>query len=224
MDWKSKPTTGALFQSSSGFSQSGGSSMSAAKGAKPSESLSRQGINFGRGTSFLPSVESPSSSRDVTTASHQALMGALNKWRISNGLDAPQGTRRSSVSGFQSAPASPSPLPSSPQNRAAKIENAFKTILVKPPQLRTPDDVQLLVEITRALYAFEGLERDKHIEICRLMRLEKHPANSLVFNQGDEAKCWYVVKRGSVSVHCSGLGGTHDQAAQKVAVLHRGDG
>ncbi|KAL3197425.1 hypothetical protein MRX96_044906 [Rhipicephalus microplus] len=77
----------------------------------------------------------------------------------------------------------------------------LRMILRKPPMERTLDDLDLIYEELLHIKALSHLSNSVKRELYGVMIFESHPkAGTILFNQGDEGKSWYIILRGSVNV------------------------
>uniref|UniRef100_A0A914ZUN1 Rap guanine nucleotide exchange factor 2 n=2 Tax=Parascaris univalens TaxID=6257 RepID=A0A914ZUN1_PARUN len=76
----------------------------------------------------------------------------------------------------------------------------FFIALSKSPVLRTDEDLRNIYVNVRRLGIFENLNDAPLRAICRTARYEHHPANFLLFRQGQVATCWYILLSGSVLI------------------------
>jgi hypothetical protein len=76
------------------------------------------------------------------------------------------------------------------------------SVLEKPVDERTQDEVDLLVVLIKNLEFFKTREiKDKYYpEIVACFKIEKHKSESIVFNKGDQGNRFYVIIKGTVSV------------------------
>ncbi|XP_064455972.1 rap guanine nucleotide exchange factor 4-like isoform X2 [Ornithodoros turicata] len=92
----------------------------------------------------------------------------------------------------------------------------LRMILRKPPLERTLDDLDLIYEELLHVKALSHLSNSVKRELYGVMIFESHPkSGTILFNQGDEGKSWYIIFRGSVNVVIYGKG--------VVCTLHEGD-
>lgn len=76
--------------------------------------------------------------------------------------------------------------------------SAFYNALIKRPNERTDEDVSIIFNHLRRLDVFDRLNDAPLRSVCRTARLEKHPANYVLFRKGQLATCWYILLAGSV--------------------------
>ena len=76
--------------------------------------------------------------------------------------------------------------------------SAFYNALVKRPVERNDEDVSTIFNHLRRLDVFERLHDAPLRSVCRTARLERHPANYVLFRKGQLATCWYILLSGSV--------------------------
>ncbi|CAN7996456.1 unnamed protein product [Ixodes hexagonus] len=92
----------------------------------------------------------------------------------------------------------------------------LRMILRKPPLERTLDDLDLIYEELLHIKALSHLSNSIKRELYGVMIFESHATSgTILFNQGDEGKSWYIILRGSVNVVIYGKG--------IVCSLHEGD-
>ena len=73
--------------------------------------------------------------------------------------------------------------------------------LRKPSSERTDDDLQTILQATAETKFFQRLSPEQHRELCRVMQPTFVPQNTLVFQQGDEGKSFYVIYHGAAKVY-----------------------
>lgn len=77
----------------------------------------------------------------------------------------------------------------------------LRMILRKPPLERTLDDLDLIYEELLHIKALSHLSNSIKRELYGVMIFESHATSgTILFNQGDEGKSWYIILRGSVNV------------------------
>uniref|UniRef100_A0A8R1ERU9 Cyclic nucleotide-binding domain-containing protein n=1 Tax=Caenorhabditis japonica TaxID=281687 RepID=A0A8R1ERU9_CAEJA len=76
----------------------------------------------------------------------------------------------------------------------------FYESLIKPPHLRSPDDIQNVYDQLRQLDTFSNLYNGPLKAICHTARYERHPAQFILFRDGDVARSWYILLSGSVFI------------------------
>ncbi|CAA93100.2 Rap guanine nucleotide exchange factor [Caenorhabditis elegans] len=76
----------------------------------------------------------------------------------------------------------------------------FYESLIKPPHLRTPDDIRNVYEQLRQLDTFSNLFIGPLKALCKTARYERHPAQYILFRDGDVARSWYILLSGSVFI------------------------
>ncbi|XP_022704509.1 rap guanine nucleotide exchange factor 4-like isoform X1 [Varroa jacobsoni] len=92
----------------------------------------------------------------------------------------------------------------------------LRMILRKPPSERRKDDLDTIYEELTRIKALSHLSNSVKRELSGVMVFESHPKrDTVLFNQGDEGKSWYIILKGSVNVAIYGKG--------VVCVLHEGD-
>ncbi|XP_070564765.1 rap guanine nucleotide exchange factor 4-like isoform X3 [Ptychodera flava] len=92
----------------------------------------------------------------------------------------------------------------------------MRMILRKPPPERTVDDLEIIYEELLHIKALSHLSTMVKRELASVLKFESHQkAGTVLFNQGDEGKSWYIILRGSVNVVIYGKG--------VVCTLHEGD-
>lgn len=69
------------------------------------------------------------------------------------------------------------------------------------PSERKAKDIDVLTSLTRPIEFFSQLDPEKHRAVCRAARYRKCAANEVVLRQGEDGSEFYVVLRGTVSVH-----------------------
>lgn len=83
----------------------------------------------------------------------------------------------------------------------------FRTILRKPLVERSVDDLEIIYEELLHIKALSHLSNSVKRELASVLCFESHPrAGTVLFNQGDEGKSWYIILRGSVNVVIYGKG------------------
>jgi len=73
----------------------------------------------------------------------------------------------------------------------------------KPPNERTPEDLQMIYRLVREN---EFFTKSKHIkdrlpELCKHMRIQKYLANDTVVNEGEVGDTFYIVYSGKLTVY-----------------------
>ncbi|KAL1138122.1 hypothetical protein AAG570_009814 [Ranatra chinensis] len=92
----------------------------------------------------------------------------------------------------------------------------LRMILRKPSHDRTPEDLETIYEELMHMKPLSHLSNSMKRELASVIMFEAHPkAGTVVFEQGEEGRSWYLVIRGSVDVVIHGKG--------TVATLHQGD-
>ncbi|XP_054718536.1 rap guanine nucleotide exchange factor 4-like isoform X2 [Uloborus diversus] len=92
----------------------------------------------------------------------------------------------------------------------------FRMILRKPLDDRTAEDLEIIYEELLHIKALSHLSNSVKRELAGVLVFESHPkAGTVLFNQGDEGKSWFIILRGSVNVAIYGKG--------IVCSLHEGD-
>lgn len=80
-------------------------------------------------------------------------------------------------------------------------ENLMLRSLLRRPEERTDDDIQLLTRATSDVKFFQELSVKHHTEVVRDMRHEIVPSGAAIFEQGDVADDFYIIYRGSVRLY-----------------------
>ncbi|XP_069683712.1 rap guanine nucleotide exchange factor 4 isoform X2 [Periplaneta americana] len=84
---------------------------------------------------------------------------------------------------------------------------AMRMILRKPSHERTQDDLETIYEELLHIKALSHLSNSVKRELAAVIVFEAHPhAGTVLFNQGDEGRSWYIILRGSVDVVIHGKG------------------
>ncbi|XP_072028678.1 rap guanine nucleotide exchange factor 4-like isoform X2 [Amphiura filiformis] len=92
----------------------------------------------------------------------------------------------------------------------------MRMILRKPPEERSVDDLEIIYEELLHIKALAHLSTMVKRELANVLVFESHAkAGTVLFNQGDEGKSWYIILKGSVNVVIYGKG--------VVCTLHEGD-
>ncbi|KAG8129676.1 hypothetical protein E2320_016360 [Naja naja] len=90
------------------------------------------------------------------------------------------------------------------------------TILRKPPNQRTDEELALIFEELLHVKAVAHLSSSVRRELAAVLLFESHAkAGTVLFSQGDKGTSWYIIWKGSVNVV------THDKGL--VCTLHEGD-
>ncbi|ETE71586.1 Rap guanine nucleotide exchange factor 3, partial [Ophiophagus hannah] len=90
------------------------------------------------------------------------------------------------------------------------------TILRKPPNQRTDEELVLIFEELLHVKAVAHLSSSVRRELAAVLLFESHAkAGTVLFSQGDKGTSWYIIWKGSVNVV------THDKGL--VCTLHEGD-
>ncbi|KAJ9588304.1 hypothetical protein L9F63_018328, partial [Diploptera punctata] len=83
----------------------------------------------------------------------------------------------------------------------------MRMILRKPSHERTMDDLETIYEELLHIKALSHLSNSVKRELAAVIVFEAHPhAGTVLFNQGDEGRSWYIILRGSVDVVIHGKG------------------
>ncbi|XP_047112934.1 rap guanine nucleotide exchange factor 4 [Schistocerca piceifrons] len=83
----------------------------------------------------------------------------------------------------------------------------MRMILRKPSHDRTPEDLEIIYEELLHIKALSHLSNSVKRELASVIVFEAHPrAGTVLFNQGDEGRSWYIILRGSVDVVIHGKG------------------
>ncbi|KAK6165706.1 hypothetical protein SNE40_022584 [Patella caerulea] len=92
----------------------------------------------------------------------------------------------------------------------------MRMILRKPPLERTTEDLEIVYEELLHIKALSHLSTMVKRELASVLIFESHAeAGTVLFNQGDVGKSWYIILKGSVNVVIYGKG--------IVCTLHDGD-
>lgn len=92
----------------------------------------------------------------------------------------------------------------------------FRMILRKPLGERSAEDLEIIYEELLHIKALSHLSNSVKRELAGVLVFESHPkSGTVLFNQGDEGKSWFIILRGSVNVVIYGKG--------IVCSLHEGD-
>ncbi|KAM3847065.1 rap guanine nucleotide exchange factor 3 isoform 3-T3 [Vipera latastei] len=90
------------------------------------------------------------------------------------------------------------------------------TILRKPPNQRTDEELALIFEELLHVKAVAHLSSSVRRELAAVLLFESHAkAGTVLFSQGDKGTSWYIIWKGSINVV------THDKGL--VCTLHEGD-
>ncbi|KAF8375313.1 hypothetical protein PRIPAC_81742, partial [Pristionchus pacificus] len=76
----------------------------------------------------------------------------------------------------------------------------FYESLIKPPHLRSPQDVRNIYDQLRQLDMFNTLYNAPLKAICASARFERHPPQHVLFREGQVATCWFILLSGSVFI------------------------
>uniref|UniRef100_A0AAF5PIC5 RasGEF domain-containing protein n=4 Tax=Wuchereria bancrofti TaxID=6293 RepID=A0AAF5PIC5_WUCBA len=77
-------------------------------------------------------------------------------------------------------------------------KEAFIASIAKEPFTRTDEDLKIIYSNLRRLDVFHNLNDAPLRAICCTARFERHPANFVLFRQGQVATCWYILLSGCV--------------------------
>ena len=80
----------------------------------------------------------------------------------------------------------------------------YVALLNTPSDLRSPSDIQILVQMTQQHSVFHQLPLHVMEKLCKSMFLQKHQKSSVIYCQGVPVgmeSCFYIVLSGTVSVH-----------------------
>ncbi|XP_055921025.1 rap guanine nucleotide exchange factor 4 isoform X4 [Eupeodes corollae] len=92
----------------------------------------------------------------------------------------------------------------------------LRMILRKPSHERSPEELELVFEELLHIAALSHLSTSIKRELASIIVFESHAqAGTILFNQGDEGRSWYILLKGSVDVVIHGKG--------TVATLKTGD-
>mmetsp|Transcript_9465 Transcript_9465/g.32958 ORF Transcript_9465/g.32958 Transcript_9465/m.32958 type:complete len:454 (-) Transcript_9465:453-1814(-) len=75
-----------------------------------------------------------------------------------------------------------------------------RAILEKKPEERTHEDLQLLEEHLLRMKYVSTLPLANRLEMCRVMKYQAVPPNTVIFRQDDEGNEFYIILAGSVNV------------------------
>ena len=81
------------------------------------------------------------------------------------------------------------------------------------------EDAEAYLGRLKPIYIFKGLSDDQILEVARELAVESHPANEVIFHEGDEGDSFYIINKGKVNIVRQGAG----RAAKNVATLSPGD-
>ena len=98
-------------------------------------------------------------------------------------------------------------------------EHLLLRALTKRPEARSDDDLDMLQKATSDVKFFGRLEKSQHRELCRVMRYELVPKETVLFSQGDEGTTFYIVFRGAVDIN----GKVRSTLGNCVGMLEDGD-
>ncbi|VDM39722.1 unnamed protein product [Toxocara canis] len=83
----------------------------------------------------------------------------------------------------------------------------FRMILSKPSSERTAEELELVYEELLHVKALAHLSTMVKRELASVVFFEQHQhAGTVLFRQGDEGNCWYIILKGSVNVSIHGKG------------------
>ncbi|KAG8189794.1 hypothetical protein JTE90_008106 [Oedothorax gibbosus] len=83
----------------------------------------------------------------------------------------------------------------------------FRMILRKPKKERTEEDLEYIYDDLLHINALSHLSSNVKKELAGVLVFESHPnSGTVLFNQGDEGKSWYIILKGSVNVVIHGKG------------------
>ncbi|GFR58560.1 Rap guanine nucleotide exchange factor 4 [Elysia marginata] len=89
----------------------------------------------------------------------------------------------------------------------ASPDATLRVILRKVPEERTCDDVEIVFEELLQIKSLQHLSCTVKRELASVIMFEAHShAGTVLFNQGDEGRSWYIVAKGSVNVSIHGKG------------------
>ena len=78
---------------------------------------------------------------------------------------------------------------------------SISEILSRPPEKRSSDDVDVVLEFIQYLPGFANMTLPVRERLCSLMRLQTYPEqHSVLLNSGEEVDTWWVVFSGSVEL------------------------
>ncbi|GFN77937.1 rap guanine nucleotide exchange factor 4 [Plakobranchus ocellatus] len=89
----------------------------------------------------------------------------------------------------------------------ASPDAALRVILRKLPEDRAPDDIEIVYEELLQIKSVQHLSCTVKRELASIIMFEAHShAGTVLFNQGDEGRSWYIIAKGSVNVSIHGKG------------------
>jgi hypothetical protein len=62
------------------------------------------------------------------------------------------------------------------------------------------DNPQAYLGRLKSIHLFKGLNDDQILAIAKELTQESHPANEVIFNEGDEGQLFYIIEKGTVKV------------------------
>lgn len=73
-------------------------------------------------------------------------------------------------------------------------------LLSIPPIHRSPSSIKKSFMLVRSIPAFSKLSNFVLTQLCAVMALNLTPSGQIVFRQGEEGTCWYVILQGTVEI------------------------
>ncbi|CAJ0942421.1 unnamed protein product, partial [Mesorhabditis belari] len=89
----------------------------------------------------------------------------------------------------------------------AGLDALFRMILTRAPHDRTPEELDLVYNELLHVKALAHLSTMVKRELASVIGIESHThAGTVLYHQGDRAKCWYIILKGGVEVTIHGKG------------------
>jgi len=89
---------------------------------------------------------------------------------------------------------------------AGHVDKQQLRILAKPPNRRSPEDLNKLVTSFKEVAVFKTLEHAVRTQVCRGLVLEHFPTDTTIFKEGDPGDKFYIILSGSVGIFIKEVG------------------
>ena len=112
---------------------------------------------------------------------------------------------------------------------SAEARDFLRRLIQKPPDQRTVEDLNQLVEYTSGLHFFKELKakkkktattKDAPLNMMRAARYLKVPKDSAIVQQGEEGSTFYIIISGRVSIHMKEDGEKIDENGTNITQIY----
>ncbi|XP_066508118.1 rap guanine nucleotide exchange factor 2 isoform X2 [Hoplias malabaricus] len=83
---------------------------------------------------------------------------------------------------------------------ASYVDNSFRQAIMKSPNERTQQDLQIVYSYLHGMEALSNLREHQLRLMCETVRYEQHEANEVLYYPDDIGTCWYILLSGSVFI------------------------